>query len=106
MSASLQKSISDCLVDRTRVALDQFKIMINNDSNIQLVVAGGVASNKYIRNELEKLAFKCKTQFYAPPINLCTDNGAMIAWAGYEKYVYEGKTNLNFKPRPRWPLRS
>ena len=35
---------------------------------------------------------------------MCTDNGAMIAWAGYEKYNHEGETNLNFKPRPRWPL--
>ena len=104
LSASIQKAISDCLVDRTRVALDQFKMMINKNSNVQLVVAGGVASNKYIRNELEKLAFISNTKFHAPPINLCTDNGAMIAWAGYEKYIYEGETNLNFKPRPRWPL--
>ena len=45
-----------------------------------------------------------KIEFHAPPISLCTDNGAMIAWAGYEKFVSEGETDLNFKARPRWPL--
>ena len=59
--------------------------MISENSNIQLVVAGGVASNKYIRNELEKLALTSKIEFHAPPINLCTDNGAMIAFAASEK---------------------
>ena len=104
LSASLQKTISDCLVDRTKIALIQFKEIINSHSNVQLVVAGGVASNKYIRNELEKLAHDSDAYFIAPPIHLCTDNGAMIAWAGYEKYNFEGATNLNFQPRPRWPL--
>ena len=63
-----------------------------------------VASNKYIRNELQKLCLENDAVFFAPPIELCTDNGAMIAWAGYEKYNYEGSTKLDFKPRPRWPL--
>ena len=104
LSASLQKTISDCLVDRTKIALINFQKIINSNSNIQLVVAGGVASNKYIRHELEKLADASNANFIAPPIHLCTDNGAMIAWAGYEKYNFEGETDLNFQPRPRWPL--
>ena len=104
LSASLQKTISDCLVDRTKIALINFQKIINSNSNIQLVVAGGVASNKYIRHELEKLASASNANFIAPPIHLCTDNGAMIAWAGYEKYNFEGETDLNFQPRPRWPL--
>ncbi len=104
LCASLQKSISDCLVDRTKFAINEFTKMINNKSNVKLVVAGGVASNLYIRKELKKLCIEANTIFFAPPLNLCTDNGAMIAWAGYEKYNHEGKTNLNFKPRPRWPL--
>ena len=104
LSASLQKTISDCLVDRTKIALINFQKIINSNSNIQLVVAGGVASNKYIRHELEKLAGASNANFIAPPIHLCTDNGAMIAWAGYEKYNFEGETDLNFQPRPRWPL--
>ena len=104
LSASLQKTISDCLVDRTKMALINFQKIINCNSNIQLVVAGGVASNKYIRHELEKLAQVSNVNFIAPPIHLCTDNGAMIAWAGYEKFNFEGETDLNFQPRPRWPL--
>jgi len=103
-SASLQKTISDCLVDRTKVALDKFKSMITPNFPIQLVVAGGVASNKYIRSQLENLSKEKNAFFIAPPIEFCTDNGAMIAWAGYEKYIIEGQTDFDFKPRPRWPL--
>ncbi len=104
LCASLQKSISDCLVDRTKFAISEFTKMINNKSNVQLVVAGGVASNLYIRQELKRLSLEANAIFFAPPFDLCTDNGAMIAWAGYEKYNHEGETNLDFKPRPRWPL--
>ena len=53
---------------------------------------------------LKKLSLEANAIFFAPPLDLCTDNGAMIAWAGYEKYSHEGETNLDFKPRPRWPL--
>ena len=104
LSASIQKTISECLVDRTRISLKSFKEIIGPDLQTQLVVAGGVASNTFIRQALEKLAMENDAVFIAPPINLCTDNGAMIAWAGYEKYNFEGETDLNFKPRPRWPL--
>ena len=104
LCASIQKSISDCLVDRTKFAISKFKKMIDSESKVRLVVAGGVASNLYIRQELKKLCLETNVLFFAPPLDLCTDNGAMIAWAGYEKYNHEGKTNLDFKPRPRWPL--
>jgi N6-L-threonylcarbamoyladenine synthase len=104
LSASIQKSISDCLVDRTKSAIKLFQTMIDEDSKVKIVVAGGVASNKFIRNELQKLCIENDASFFAPPIELCTDNGAMIAWAGYEKYNCEGSTKLEFKPRPRWPL--
>ena len=104
LSASLQKSISDCLVDRTKTAIKLFQNMLEKNSNVKIVVAGGVASNKFICSELQKLCLDNDASFFAPPIELCTDNGAMIAWAGYEKYNYEGSTNLEFKPRPRWPL--
>ena len=104
LSASIQKSISDCLIDRTKIGIKFFKNLISTNSEIQIVVAGGVASNKYIRNELQKLSLDNDAVFIAPPIELCTDNGVMIAWAGYEKYNYEGSTELDFKPRPRWPL--
>ena len=104
LSASIQKSITDCLIDRTRLGITKFKEILGKMSNIQLVVSGGVAANLHIREELKKLCLETDSTFFAPPLNLCTDNGAMIAWAGYEKYNYEGESNLNFKPRPRWPL--
>ena len=78
--------------------------MISNDKNIQLVVAGGVAANTKIRQELLEFSKQENIEFFAPPINLCTDNGAMIAWAGYEKFINLGSSKLDFKPRPRWPL--
>jgi N6-L-threonylcarbamoyladenine synthase len=104
LSASIQKSITDCLIDRTRLGITKFRENLGNISNIQLVVSGGVAANLHIREELKKLCLETDSTFFAPPLNLCTDNGAMIAWAGYEKYNNEGESNLNFKPRPRWPL--
>lgn len=68
------------------------------------VVAGGVAANQAIRQSLEEIATQYQKQFVAPPLHLCTDNGAMIAWAGLS-YLKRGKTSsLDFKPRPRWPL--
>ena len=70
----------------------------------RLVVAGGVASNSKIRQELKELTTNENVDFYAPPLNLCTDNGAMIAWAGFERYKLKKDTMFNFKPRPRWPL--
>ena len=70
------------------------------------VIAGGVAANKYIRSRLQSLCEKQKTRFAVPPIALCTDNGAMIAWAGIEKFQKGQFATLDFKPRPRWPLGS
>ena len=69
-----------------------------------LVVAGGVAKNSAIRDAMEKLANKFNMQFAAPPMNLCTDNGAMIAWAGIENYKIGNIVHEPVAPRPRWPL--
>ena len=104
LAASLQLTISECIVDRTKLALNIFKNMILSNEKIKLVVAGGVASNSKIRQDLEAFSKKENLLFFAPPLNLCSDNGAMIAWAGYEKFLNDGKSELDFKPRPRWPL--
>ena len=69
-----------------------------------LVVAGGVAANLYLRAKLEELAKNKGLIFAAPPIRLCTDNGVMIAWAGLERFQNGYVNDLDFKPRPRWPL--
>ena len=69
-----------------------------------LVVAGGVASNCMVRAELQALAEARGLGFTAPPPALCTDNAAMIAWAGLERLVAFAPDPLDFAARPRWPL--
>ncbi len=93
LCASFQRTVGDVLVDRCTNAL----AVAPNDT---LVVAGGVAANAYLRGRLEKLG----PRFVAPPVKLCTDNGAMIAWAGLERLRLGKTDSLDFRPRPRWPL--
>lgn len=99
MSASLQKTIGEILVDRLHQA---FKML---DTPVTaLVVGGGVAANKVLRARLTECAESYKVPFMAPPINLCTDNGVMIAWAGLERLRLNMQDELSFRARPRWPL--
>jgi N6-L-threonylcarbamoyladenine synthase len=99
LCASFQRTVGDVLVDRCANALALAPTPI-------LVVAGGVAANLYLRGRLEEVAAQHGARLVAPPVSLCTDNGAMIAWAGIE-HLRLGRTDaLDFKPRPRWPLDS
>ncbi|NNC73611.1 MAG: tRNA (adenosine(37)-N6)-threonylcarbamoyltransferase complex transferase subunit TsaD [Sphingomonadaceae bacterium] len=98
IAASCQQAIVDCLVDRTRIALEKV-----NDINA-LVVAGGVASNAAIRTALEALGDNHSLPFIAPPPWLCTDNAAMIAWAGAERFAAGLTDDLATPARARWPL--
>jgi N6-L-threonylcarbamoyladenine synthase len=98
IAASFQQAVVDCLIDRTRHALDRC------GGATALVVAGGVAANQAVRMALGELAAGYGLQFVAPPLWLCTDNAAMIAWAGalrYETGLYDG---LDVPARARWPL--
>src|SRR5207237_6013058 len=69
-----------------------------------LVAAGGVAANEAIRKVLQRLAFEVGTALVVPPAVLCTDNGAMIAWAGAERLALGLTDTLDTPPRARWPL--
>lgn len=98
LAASFQQAVVDCLVDRTRIALAKAP------HTTALVVAGGVAANGSVRAALETLATQHGLRFVAPPLWLCTDNAAMIAWAGAERFVAGFSDPLDVPARPRWPL--
>ena len=100
--ASFQAAVVDCITNRLNNALHNEHV--KSASPKTLVVAGGVAKNSAIREAMEKLANKFNMQFAAPPMNLCTDNGAMIAWAGIENYRIGNIVKEPVAPRPRWPL--
>jgi N6-L-threonylcarbamoyladenine synthase len=97
IAASFQQAVVDCLVDRTRLALEK------SDAP-SLVIAGGVAANRAIRNALADLAQAHNRRFSVPPVWLCTDNAAMIAWAGAERFAVGESDALDVAARARWPL--
>ncbi len=102
LCASFQAAAVDVLADRAANALHLF--VTEHSGGGPLVVAGGVAANRSVRNRLRELAGDHGVGFEAPPAALCTDNAAMVAWAGIER-LRAGLTDpLDFKPRPRWPL--
>ena len=102
ISASFQKAVCDVIVDRCANAINKCQPDFNG--NLSFVVAGGVAANKSIRTALQNLSRQKGVQFIAPPISLCTDNAAMIAWAGVERFNKGDFDDLDFLPKPRWPL--
>lgn len=104
LSASFQKTVGDCLVARLGNAVQMFRARVG-DGHHPFVVAGGVAANQYLRARLEKLVEENGLSFHAAPLALCTDNGAMIAWAGMERFLENSDINdIAVSPSPRWPL--
>lgn len=103
LCASFQAAIVDVIADRTRTALRIFR----QEAGVApraLVVAGGVAANNAIRQTLQRLGAETGLRLVLPPARLCTDNGAMIAWAGLEHLRLGQTSPLDFPARPRWPL--
>ncbi|HWD14903.1 tRNA (adenosine(37)-N6)-threonylcarbamoyltransferase complex transferase subunit TsaD [Pseudochrobactrum sp. sp1633] len=104
--ASFQAAVADTLNDRVKRSLLRFREAYPDKENPTMVVAGGVAANKVLRKGLETLCEKHGFDFLAPPHILCTDNAAMIAWAGAEHAARSEPDGLDFAPRSRWPLDS
>ncbi len=103
LAASFQKTIEEILYKKSKIAFNEFKKNRKIKKKV-FVIAGGVASNKKIRQKLTQLSLKEKFEPIFPPINLCSDNAAMIAMVGLEKYKLGMNDDLDFPTKPRWPL--
>ena len=105
LASSFQKTINEILYEKTKVAMELF--LKNKKKNKKtFVIAGGVAANLTVRKNLTALSKEKKFDPIFPPISLCSDNAAMIAWAGIERYKINLIDNLEFPSRARWPLDS
>ncbi len=102
LCASFQAAVLESTADRLTVGLKLFREQFGPPR--ALVAAGGVAANQAIRSALQDVAATAETTLIIPPPELCTDNGAMIAWAGIERLRLGLADPLDFAPRPRWPL--
>jgi N6-L-threonylcarbamoyladenine synthase len=102
LCASFQQAVVDVVMDRLRAGMRMFRDQFGTPT--ALVCAGGVAANQAIRKVLHRVAFEVGTTLVAPPPALCTDNGAMIAWAGAERLALGLTDPLDVAPRARWPL--
>ena len=103
LCASFQRAISDVLLKKTEIALQSFAKHTGSKAK-SFSIAGGVAANLEIRSKLENLCKSQKVIFNAPPLNLCTDNAAIIAWAGIELFKAGKVADMSLGARPRWPL--
>lgn len=102
LCASFQAAVADILGAKARVAME---IYLRESPSVPVfAVAGGVAANQTLRTALEQVAALADMRFVAPPLSLCTDNAAMIAWAGIEQLRSGAVTAQDFIARPRWPL--
>jgi N6-L-threonylcarbamoyladenine synthase len=102
LCASFQQAVVDVVADRLRTGMRMFRERYSAPT--ALVAAGGVAANQAIRKALHRIAFESGTELVVPPAELCTDNGAMIAWAGAERLALNMTDTLDTPPHARWPL--
>lgn len=102
LCAGFQAAVADVLAEKTRRALVEYLAL--DPATPVLAVAGGVAANKALRAALETVSARVGVAFTAPPLRLCTDNAAMIAWAGIERFRAGGRDGFDLQARPRWPL--
>jgi len=102
LCAGFQAAVADVLAEKSRRALDAYLALAPTVP--VLAVAGGVAANALIRERLMALCSQLGVRFLAPPLALCTDNAAMIAWAGIERFRAGARDDFSLVARPRWPL--
>jgi N6-L-threonylcarbamoyladenine synthase len=102
LSAGFQVAVTDVLSEKTRRALDVY--LATGPHKPSFAIAGGVAANVAIRDQLTALCAGLDTEFVAPPLQLCTDNAAMIAYAGIEQMAAGACDDMTLSARPRWPL--
>lgn len=102
LAASFQAAVSDVLVAKSKRAFKQY--LLENPPIPSFAVAGGVAANQTIRAALQDVAEQNSTAFVAPPLEYCTDNAAMIAYAGLQNFKHGKPDDMTISARPRWPL--
>jgi N6-L-threonylcarbamoyladenine synthase len=102
LCAGFQAAVADVLAEKSRRALQLY--LEESPPEPAFAVAGGVAANQAIRAVLETVSTEAGARFVAPPLRLCTDNAAMIAWAGIEAYRVGRRDDMTLSARPRWPL--
>jgi N6-L-threonylcarbamoyladenine synthase len=102
MCAGFQAAVSDVLGEKTHRALMLY--LDEEPERAIFAVAGGVAANNAIRSALETVCNRLQVEFFAPPLALCTDNAAMIAYAGLELFQAGRRDDFTLSARPRWPL--
>ena len=107
LAAEFQAAVLDIVEDRLRAAMQYFRTMFGFvNETCRLVAAGGVAANGALRGTLERVAATENFGVTLPPVALCTDNAAMVAWAGLERRAEGASDSLAYAPRARWPLES
>ena len=103
LAASFQKTINKILYKKTKIAVEMFKKKTKKE-NFQLIVAGGVAANKTIRENLTQLSNEMNFEIIYPDLKFCGDNASMIAWAGIQRFKKNLIDDLNITAKSRWPL--